>query len=285
MESKLENPLRLPMPVRFGDRVIVAVEYDTPTQGAIADAKKAAEHSVYRAAKAWIDGGIISLIDSAGGRIEDSKEIRKATYQFTIPDVELLTTAIALTYNEDDKVEGVYECPRCGKRQVAEAYEDYDTRDRVSDLVITCADAPEDEFTVTFKEPVVIRGRSRTKDEEASLEVTSLTLRHPTLVDVINAQGKYGASDDTRQQFAYYVEALQRINGEEASPKEKAQFGMQIFETMRKNNDVKQIGDAVSRYGLDNKVWKTCRSAGGCGKRWQEVINTSSFFASALQRA
>jgi len=280
MEVKFSNPMRLPLPFRAGDKVIYSAEYESPSLGAIADTQKNASKSLYRAVKTWIDGGVTAYIDDQGARVDDPAEIKRVGFDMSIQSAETLAMAIALEYNEDDKVEGIYTCPLCGTELVAEYTPDQDTRDSISDLTINCADEPEDTVIITLDKPIKIGGKSRVTDEMVGIEIQKIELRHPTIRDGINGQGKYGASDETRQQFAYYIEALVSLNDEPVSSKDRNEFGMKVFENMRGKSDIKKLGEMISRYGVVNTIEKTCPK---CLKRWKETINTSSFFASALQ--
>jgi hypothetical protein len=280
METTFSNPMKLSEPFRVDKDVVVAAAFDSPDLGTITDTKRLANKNLYLGVKTWIDGSVIAYITEDGKRIDSAKDIKSTTFSMPIQTADTLAIAIALEHNKDDAVEGIYTCPRCGEEQVAEWTEGYDTRDHIRDLVITVAETVEDEVDIELDTPVVIRGKSRVTDEEAILEVKKISMRHPTIQDAINAKGKYGADDQESQQFAYYIEAFTKINDDPASPKEKAQYGMKIMRGI-KRDDIKKFGQAVARHGIVNKVEKSCQK---CRKHWKEVINTSSFFASALQQ-
>jgi hypothetical protein len=274
------NPQTLPIPFRYGQRVITKASFDTPELSSIANVRKYAESNVWKAMKAYIDGSIIALIDSDGEEITGNGEIKKATESMPIQSAEVLSVAIALSYNEDDYVEGLYECPLC--KNVVKAIDDGedDTRDRIRNLSIVSCESADEMVHIELKNHIVIKGKSRADKEEHELVITEFSMRHPTIRDGIASMGKYGATDELRQQFAMFTEALVSINGEEVSQAERAQFGMMIFEKMKAGHDTREINRQTTQYGISGRVKKVCR----CGRRFDATIETRSFFAFALRQ-
>ena len=112
-------------------------------------------------------------------------------------------------------------------------------------------------------------------------EILSLEMRYPTLSDCIRGASKQQGSDAVRTQFAIYVEAMTKCNGEELTAGWKSKFGMPMFNNLKDvKNDLYRISDEVKKYGLDTMVEKTCPS---CDKVWKSNIPTVNFFVSALR--
>jgi len=280
MEDKLENPLRLPIPFKHNGKIIVSAEYDAPDLGSIADTKKFAKQNIWRAVAEWINGGVTSYITEDGIIIDNRDEIKSITFDMPMRSAETLAIFIVAFYNEDDRIEGIYKCPLCDQTQIAEYNKDYDTCDRISDLQVISNDKYEESVIISLENPIEIKGVDRSTKQEIILKILKIEMKHPTIKIGINSMGKYGARDDIRQQFAYYIDSLISLDDEEVSQKERSEMGMKLFEKIKSKTDKNQLNEAISGYGIDNRVDKLC---GGCGHSWKAEVNTSSFFDSALQ--
>lgn len=276
----MKNPIPLPVPFKYNGKGIIAVEYDRPDVGTIADTKLMAKENIWLATARWISGSVIAYITDDDCRIEDKSEIRSITKLMPMQSSEVLAIAVALLFNDNDLVEGVYICPRCDTPIIAEEKDGYDTRDSISDMEIIVSDGIEESITINLAEEIIIKRKSKTTKEQMDISIRKIEMKHPNINHGISAWGRFGTEDTVRQQYAYYVEALLKIDDEEVSPRERAEYGMMIFEKIKNKDDIKALSDAVSKYGIDNTVKKKCRK---CNKIWEEEINTSSFFASALQ--
>lgn len=284
MEDKMAiaNPLRLPIPYRSGQLSIFKAEYDTPELQAIADTSAAVDENVWKAMKIFIDGSVTALIAEDGTRIEDRQQIRAVTYDMPIQSASVLMVAIALTYNDDDYVEGLYECPRCHNViSAVEGKDGEDTRDRIRDLVITACNSIDERIKIKLENPVTIREKSAASGDENHIILEEFVMKHPTIKNAITSVGKHGAVDALRGQFAMFTEALESINGQELSGADRARYGMTLFERMKAGNDTRELTRQATQYGISGKVQKVCR----CGKRFDVTIETKSFFAFALRQA
>jgi hypothetical protein len=183
-------------------------------------------------------------------------------------------------YKGDDFVEGVYPCPRCNEKTIAEKTNsdgvEIDTRDRISDLKVNfMEDASELEFDIEFEKPIIIKTAA---DEE---EIRNITMTLPTLENHIEAESIYGDGRLVKLQYAVYARAIIKVNGQEVDNSWKKSKGMKLFLSSEDiKSDIGKITDYINQYGVDPRVEKTCKS---CGKVWQPIINTSNFFASALR--
>jgi hypothetical protein len=112
-------------------------------------------------------------------------------------------------------------------------------------------------------------------------EITSYSVKQPTLEDCMNAYARKGMKDQVRLQFAILSEALITINGNKIDKAWKNNFGMTLFEKIRDvKNDIGNVTEQLNQYGINPYLKRCCKK---CGKEWEAFINTSSFFASGLR--
>ncbi len=182
-----------------------------------------------------------------------------------------------LLLNDDDGIEGVYECPRCEKKIVCEydKKNDIDTRDYINDLSIVYMENENNIVNIDLKNVIEVKNAA---NNEVLETVTSMSFSYPTLNDCIRANQSQGFNDEARLQFAIYIEALKKVNGKEVDGKFNNRYGMNIFEKMGMD-DYKKLNKDLNVYGMDQEVEKHCR---GCGKDYKVTLNISNFFASAL---
>lgn len=184
-------------------------------------------------------------------------------------------------YNGDDFVEGIYPCPRCGYKLLAEKSGsddiEIDTRDRISELEVGYMNDPESEyiFEVHFTEPVPLKSSN---GEDLAVNAV---FRIPTVQDYVVALSQVGSRNPIMLQFAVYAQALVKINGINVDKSWKRSFGLQLFNNMTEvKTDVGQISGHINKYGINPMVLKFCPE---CGKEWEATIKTANFFDSALQ--
>lgn len=270
---------QLPIPIANGGKRYTHCEVVAPKTSVIADTEREAKKSIYSGILTFVAGGIDKLYDSDGKEIDEPTVIKRICRDMPYRTAEYLAIQIVLEIDPDDGFEGYYHCPRCGQEMISEDDPEQDTRDHISDLNVTFMEEESLVFKVEIDPPLDIKDK---KSGEIIESIESLTLEYPTLGTCIAAQGKYGASGAVRQQFAFYVDSLKQINGEEIDQKTRSQWGMYIFENLRagKHGPLAQISENVRRYGMENSIQKTCPN---CGKVWQAPVDTSNFFGSALQ--
>lgn len=270
--------MRLPIPI-LGDNgsKFMMAEIKRPPSGLVADTKKLIDSNpnIFVATRHFISG-IITSIDE----VEDSIALKGLIKNIPYRSAEyLLLQSFLLRNPEDDGIEGVYPCPRCHHKIIAEIYEKdeitYDTRDFISKLEIHYTE--ETSFSVTFDEPVELKdGRTG----EILQTINSITMKYPTLEHCIMGYNAcMDKRDDIRLQFNIYAQALTHINDEPISQKFKMNFGALMFDKIDNDADLLKISNAVRASGLDNRVEKYCPE---CGKKWMATINTNNFFVSSL---
>jgi DNA-directed RNA polymerase subunit RPC12/RpoP len=177
--------------------------------------------------------------------------------------------------SSDLLIEGIYACPRCGKKIIAELRDDTDTRDKISDLSITT----ETDFcnTIFYQliSPVIVKSAK----DELIVQVDSIEIRIPTLNDCILAMKQTGLIGGARFQMALYKNCLVKKNGDPIDAKFRAEWGIYIFEQMD-IRDLRALYAPIQKYGIQSTVEKRCMD---CGKVWEAPINTTNFFVSGLQ--
>lgn len=274
--------MKLPIPIfAKSGKVYTDIDIVKPKASVIADTRKTIDSNRFMATKIFVSGCIESIYND-DDIVSDKIGIRGLVALMPYRSVEYVSTQIMLLYDPDnDYVEGIYSCPRCGHQVISELINnddmEIDTRDLISNLGCEFMEDPLNEFTVVLNESVSLINKA-TKEVIETIE--SLTLRHPTLSDCIAASQRYSISDSVRLQFATYVEALTKINGNEIDKKYRFNFGMTIFENIKDvKNDMGQLNIEVSRYGMNPMIKKVCNS---CGKEFETYINMSNFFVSGL---
>jgi len=275
--------MRLPIPIFTENKVYTGVEITRPRASVIADTKTAVDDGqIFGAIKRFLSGCIKSLLTEDEEEIDDKAEIKRALSLMPFRSAEHLVLQVMLLVDPDnDGVEGIYECPRCGKKIVAELIKDdtidLDTRDFISMLPVNYMDEDEPTITISLQDPVNLINKN-TKEVLDSVE--SFTLRHPNLNDCMVAERIHGTRDAVRMQFAMYIEAITEINGNPVDKKYKNTFGMLIFENIKNvREDLGSLNQSVAKYGVNPDVDKNCN---GCGKVFSVPISTSSFFVSGL---
>jgi hypothetical protein len=261
--------MKIPIAANYKGRKLETISLKKPTSGVLADTRKAVDAGdPYKALQVFISGCTESVED-----ITDKGEIRAITATLPYKSAEFLVTQIALLNHEDDGIEGVYNCPRCGKQKVCEKNSEGDTRDRLSALPVI---ETNNLFTVvSFQNPVQLHS----VEGEMGSTVSSIALTYPTLGNCSTAFSKVGDKDSMRLQFAIYTEALLGVNDTEVDAKFKSRFGLVLFDRLT-IPDLKKVAEVLDSVGLDTKVSKTCT---GCGKLFSVVLNSFDFFALSLQ--
>jgi predicted RNA-binding Zn-ribbon protein involved in translation (DUF1610 family) len=272
--------MELPIKIQHNSKLITDIDIRKPSPGTVADSKMhAVSGAYYSALLTFISGCADRYTDEEGTTVEDRQAVRAITGQMPWASAVYAMVQILLKYDpEMDAVEGVYQCPRCGKKVIAEEREGMDTRDRISSLEVRMHQGKEFEHTVSLSEPTSIINQ---KTKEPLIEARSMTFRFPTLNDCVRANARHSDRDEVRLSLAIYAEAMTQLNGEPVDDRTRAQYAMMLLENVKDTraffNDIRA---AIGCYGLETKVRKDCPE---CGKSWEAQLNTSNFFASGLR--
>ncbi len=274
--------MKLPIPIIRDGKVYNEINIIRPKSGVIADTRRLVdEGDNYIAIATFIAGCTESVISSDGTEITDKSAIRNLIRHLPFRSAELIAINIILLVDPDDGIEGIYTCPRCGNKVISGVVEnngevEIDTRDFIKNLPVNYMDGQNNEIVIDFDEPIVVGNKNDPIDI-----INSIGLNYPTLIQCSNAYKKFGGHDQLRLQFAIYVEAITKVNGNDVDSRWKNMIGMPMFETMSNPDDVKKIGIAMNEYGIKPVVKKTCTK---CGKIWEVNVSTSNFFVSGLQQ-
>lgn len=281
--------MKLPIPVISGKNVVYRdVELDSPSGGLIANTQNILENvgNSYTALQTWVSGCVTS-IGSEENEVTGKQEIKSMIRKMAYKSVELIAIKSILTINDDDEIEGIYECPRCGmeiiaERKMEDGEEISNTADYVSDMEIKYIEDDTVTFSHDLEIPVEFEQGLPGSDGGHPIEtVESITFHYPTLGDCIDSFSETGKTDKTRLQYRIYSKAIEEINGNKVDKKWKRRFGVPMFNKMKGiKSDLIAIFNMGNEYGLNQEVEKRCPK---CGKLWKEPVNTMNFFASALR--
>lgn len=272
--------MKLVIPFSVKGKVYSECELENPRASVIADTKKSIDETgdAFSAMRVMLNGCVTSFTITDGTVVADRVAVKSLIPKMPLKTAEHLTLSlVTMHYADDDGIEGVYPCPRCGAQYIAEILENdgmaVDTRDHISALPVVYCETPDMEITRDLKSPVIIENKA---NNSILYEINSISIGIPTLENAINAYAKIGSRDMVRLQFAMYVEALLKINGEPVDNRFKNSFGMLVFENIRDARaDLGWIAEQINRYGTDRDVSKTCKR---CGKVWKATVSTSNFF-------
>ena len=239
--------IKLPVPIKSGDTIYTHAEITRPRSKILAQTTKTIRSSSeWHAMLDFIAGCVLRFFNEDGSEVDDKVAIKALVRK--MPAVQTANYVVSQILILMDPVKYM---------------EDY-----------------EPEFTIDLSEPVVI---VNAKTREELFKVETITMRHPTLGDCINAFQKLGANDEVKLQWQIYVESLTAYNGEPIDTKTKNTYGMFIFNELKDPiADYKAISNNYKKHGLDTSVKRHCKNR-ACGKVWRTNLNTSNFFVSALQ--
>lgn len=273
--------MKLAIPIFKDDKVFPDVDCMKPRTGVITTAYESAQNSnVFKAMLDLISGSISAVYPVEGDPVDSPYDIKILCGNMPYPSAEAVSMKIMGMINKDDHVEGVYPCPRCGKKFIAEydVTNEVDLRDRVSDLPVKCMEETEynNEIPVEMDDPVKIKNA---RTGETIEEINCFSLRFPTLNDCISAGKGMMDGNEIRVQLKIYVNALLSVNGKKIDNAWKANYGNILFSNIYPG-DLQKVGSVMSKYGIKKTVRRECNY---CGRVWDSPINTANFFASGLQ--
>jgi hypothetical protein len=258
--------MRLPVPFEWGGEVYAEAEVKAATAGVIADTSKALKDgNWYAGMQVFVAGCLESL-----GSQRDLTGIRQAVREMPYQDAEFIAIQVFIAMGVSDDVSALYTCPRagCGKTITGES-------EKVGDLQV-----------VESEDPVVVRRELKTPVEVKSLkgepqcDVLELAIRAPSLGELSKAFAKFGESDLVRVEFAAYVASTELLNGRPPERQWFTTWGMMAFNRMSAE-DANAITEEFRRYGVQNRVTKTCPK---CGFEWEAEVSTAGFFVSGLRQ-
>jgi len=276
---------KFPIPLKLNDVLYHSCDIEPPTPGVIADTKKVADTADrFNSTLVFLAGCVKSIISDTS-EISEKIQIKSALRRLSFRSAEVIAIKSILLVHNDDAIEGVYPCTRCGHRVIAQKIEENgeiisDTLDHISDIDIMYAQECDNEFTIQLSEPVYIMNLKTGEPmvdmkTNRTVGMSTIKISHPTLGHCIDAQTRQGNSDEMRLQYRIYVEAITEVDGIEIDRSFKDKYGMMLFEKIPNINDIGEITRRVHEYGISGKVKKICPS---CGKEWMARVNTSSFF-------
>jgi DNA-directed RNA polymerase subunit RPC12/RpoP len=275
--------MRLPIPIfAKSGKVYTDVDIIKPKGSVIADTRKIIDtDDVFTAMKVFLSGCITSVYNDED-LVEDKVGVKGLAGLLPYRSAEYVMIQIMILLDpENDYVEGIYKCPRCGNRIISELSgseeDEIDTRDLISSLECNFMDDIQEHFAITLNEPVSIINKAT---KEVLEEVESVKIGYSTIQDCIVASRQYSQRDQVRLQFATYVESLSAVNGNDVDKKYRFAFGMIIFENIKDVlNDIGQLNREASKFGINPAIKKICNK---CDKEFKAHINMSSFFVSGL---
>lgn len=260
--------IKLPVPI-FLEKPITECEIMRPSTGVIMQTKKVMETGNYfLALKKFLAGTI--LID------DDPEKTNRLVGELPVQTAEYLAiNVILLEFPDDDGVEGVYICPRCGEQKICECVDGIDTRNFISELPVNYF-SENDNQEITKDVDIELLDK-RTK--KILLEVSSITMRFPILKDFIEAVNVVGVNNETDIQKKVYVNCITKMNNTEFTREQKNRYGTKIIDNMSIRN-LNHFADEIVKFGMATVIDQVCLK---CGKKWKVRLNTSNFFALALQ--
>lgn len=267
--------MKLTIPISFNNKVYTEAEIRKPRGGVIADTQEALDREgSFQAMLEFVSGSIKSFTDESGN-IEEAN-IKKICLEMPYLTCEDLAIKIMASVNGDDKIEGIYSCPLCHKEVFCQVSNGEDTRDKMSDLEVSYLDPYVNNIHVELSEPILIQSKAG----ETVQEIHSIDLRWPTISDCIAASKKFTEKEAVRLQYSIYVSAIIRVNDGDIQPTWKNTWGMFVFNKME-TEDIQKISNELKKYGMKKTIRRRCM---GCGKEWDSVISTDSFFVLGLRQ-
>lgn len=279
---------KFPVPLKIDNTVYHSCDVEAPTAGVLADTRKAADTGDrFNATLIFLTGCIKSII-ADGNEITDRLAIKSALRRLPYRSAEVIALKAILQVHDNDGIEGIYPCPRCHYQVISQIVEENgevisDTRDFISNINIEYMQEYGEGFTINLSDTVYIQNMKTEEPfidpkTQQAVSMSSITMRHPTLGDCIEAYLKQGGTDEMRLQYRIYVEAITEIDGMPVDRSWKEKYGMMLFEKIKSIKDIGIIAQKANEYGIARKVKKNCPK---CGKEWQAEVNTSNFFESA----
>ena len=274
--------MKLPIPIFYKDKIYTDCELEEPETGAIISTVNSIDKNgdSYTSLIIWLASSIKSISDDTD-TIEDKLRIKTLLKFMPYKTAEYLTIQSLLLIHDDDEIEGIYQCPRCGHQTISEKVEEdgiivHDTVDYVSQLDVGYMEEFARTFVHTMEKSVDLMSNNVPVETIENVE-----FYYPCMHHCINAFAKTPPNDKARLQLRIYAESIYKINGNEVDNKWRRNFGLLFLNKIRNlKGDLMEIFSKGKAFGLDPTVKKNCNN---CGKEWPEQVNPMNFFASALR--
>ena len=273
--------MNLAVPIFIDEKIYDTIEIKKPKTGIITLSYEAAQKgNIFKAMVELIAGCTESIMSVDGEVIDNPAQIKRLCGAMPYIAAEAVALKVMVMVNEDDFVEGLYTCPRCGTKIMAEYDKELeiDNRDKISDLEIKCMEKADYHNAI----PVILSDTiklTNVRTGEALYSIDNFEIRHPTLNDCIISCQNMQDGQEVRVQIKIYINSLISINGKPIEKKWIGTWGKLLFDNIEPR-DLKQIGKELQKYGIDKMIERACHK---CGKVWEAAINTSNFFALGLQ--
>ena len=222
-----------------------------------------------------MSGSIEVLYEQNGETVTDKTKIKRICGMMPYVSADAISMKVVCEIKKDDDyIEGVYSCPRCGVDIITGNDDEIDTRDRISEILINCMTQYNNTIFVELEESVKIINK---RTEEIIEEMFNFEMRYPTLNDFMHAEN--GQSDELEIQYRAYCHAIQKVNNEDVKDGWKSNYGLLL---LKKAEITKMfvINEEMRKYGMQNYKQRKCRR---CRKVWDAPLNTSNFFVSGLR--
>jgi hypothetical protein len=242
--------MKLYYPIWFEDKKYLNCEIKRPTPLVISETEKLVSDSSYGQAMLYfVANCITSYADDTGICVEEKDKIRAITKKMKQKCLEDLAVDIMLKIDNEDGIEGVYYCPRCGDRQIAEKKGDDDTRDFISILEVNYLESDRDYFEVQLAESY-----KRFDKDELVEDINTLGFHYPSIENFITVLSKFGLNNKAKISYGSLVECLETINGKTVDKIYKDRYGMKMFENLPNIKDLVKISSEMSAYGRSSKI-------------------------------
>lgn len=268
--------MNLPIPIFRNEKLYNAVDFDEPDGDVIIKARNAVEKDLYyKAIYEFMAGSIEAMYEQSGEPITDKSRIKRLCLMMPYVSADTIVfQIISMMKGDDDYIEGVYSCPRCGKKIITGNDGMIDTRDRISALPINIMQDYNDSILVELQKAVKIKNA---QTGEVLEEIFNFSLRHPVMNDFINAEN--GQTNELEIQYRAYRNALQEVNNKEIDQKWKSVYGLMVLKKAKATR-MSIINEEMKKWGIQAYKERTCMN---CEKVWKAPLNIWNFFVSGLQ--
>jgi len=264
----------LPLPVISKDGTIyTACELKKPIGGTLADVRKVmATKTVAHGMIEYMKGVIVHFESESGEILNNKTQFEILCRQMPVKTAEALAIKAMAMINSTDSVRGMYDCPGC-KNQIKISKENGNS---ILYTDLTIEKIKNESIEYTFNSPISIIGESG--DIKASMQ--SITFKPVTMNNYITGITRYPNTDETRQEYSMFIDAIQLVDGKEPEISWLRQWGMMLFERIE-YDDLEAIYDFHGKGGIQKTINIYCSK---CGENFEGNIDPKDFFVSGLQR-
>lgn len=251
------------IPFSVSGQTFTECEIKKLSPASLADAQEAFEEKTeFHGILEILAGGISLVKDVDGQEVTEKHKIRSICRHMPYQTAEQVGLDIMVLLNKEDKIETVFNCPRCGHQMYS------GDEDKLSNLPREYGEGGILEYSF---QPIDIKA----KDGTILQQISSFNMRYPNINDCISAAMVVSKNKPTRRQYQIYANAIIDVNGEAATEEWKRTWGRFVIERLD-FDDLSRIGSDMQIYGLIKELPKVCTE---CGKEWRATVSTGSFFA------